>query len=126
MWTLLAVFGAGALILISLALRNRVAFKMAARNIPRRKTQSVLIVAGLMLATLLFSASFTTGDTLTNSIRTQALEQIGQTDVVVKKDARSPAASSPVPNKQHTSTRTSSARSKTGSPATKKSRAWLP
>ncbi|MGB3681090.1 MAG: FtsX-like permease family protein [Rubrobacteraceae bacterium] len=87
MWILLAVFGAGALILVVLALRNRVAFKMAARNIPRRKTQSVLIVAGLMLATLLFSASFTTGDTLTNSIRTQALEQIGQTDVVVKKDA---------------------------------------
>ena len=87
MWILLAVFGAGALILIVLALRNRVAFKMAARNIPRRKTQSVLIVAGLMLATLLFSASFTTGDTLTNSIRTQALEQIGQADVVVKKDA---------------------------------------
>lgn len=87
MWTLLAVFGAGALILVVLALRNRVAFKMAARNIPRRKTQSALIVAGLMLATLLFSASFTTGDTLTQSIRTQALEQIGQTDVVVKKDA---------------------------------------
>ncbi|MGB3633046.1 MAG: FtsX-like permease family protein, partial [Rubrobacteraceae bacterium] len=78
---------AGALILIISALRNRVAFKMAARNIPRRKTQSVLIVAGLMLATLLFSASFTTGDTLTNSIRGQALEQIGEADVVVQKEA---------------------------------------
>lgn len=87
MWTLLAVFGVGALILIISALRNRVAFKMAARNIPRRKTQSVLIVAGLMLATLLFSASFTTGDTLTNSIRNQALEQIGEADVVVQKEA---------------------------------------
>ncbi len=87
MWTLLAVFGVGALILGVSALRNRVAFKMAVRNIPRRKAQSGLIVAGLMLATLLFSASFTTGDTLTNSIRTQALEQIGQTDVIVQSDA---------------------------------------
>ncbi len=87
MWTLLAVFGAGVLILGFSAFRNRVAFKMATRNIPRRKTQSALIVAGLMLATLLFSASFTTGDTLTNSIRAQALEQIGQTDVVIKKNA---------------------------------------
>ncbi|MGF1473355.1 MAG: ABC transporter permease [Rubrobacteraceae bacterium] len=87
MWTLLAIFGVGALILGLSALRNRVAFKMAARNIPRRKTQSALIVAGLMLATLLFSASFTTGDTLTNSIRSQALEQIGEADVVVRKEA---------------------------------------
>lgn len=87
MWILLAIFGAGALVLGFSALRNRVAFKMAARNIPRRKTQSVLVVAGLMLATLLFSASFTTGDTLTNSIRNQALEFVGETDVIVRAEA---------------------------------------
>ncbi len=77
MYALLAATGAGALILGLSALRNRVAFKMAVRNIPRRKSQSALIVLGLMLATMLFSASFTTGDTLTNSLRTQALENIG-------------------------------------------------
>src|SRR5215217_1885078 len=93
MWVLLAVFGAGALILGLSALRNRVAFKMAVRNIPRRKSQSVLIVLGLMLATMLFSASFTTGETLTNSIRVQALQNIGQVDVAVKPDA--PATSGP-------------------------------
>ncbi len=37
-----------------------------------------------MLATVLFSAAFTTGDTLTKSLRTQALENIGRVDVVVK------------------------------------------
>ena len=37
-----------------------------------------------MLATVLFSAAFTTGDTLTNSLRVQALENIGRVDVVVK------------------------------------------
>src|ERR671914_506189 len=81
---LLGVFAAGALILTSLALRDRTSFRMAVRNIPRRKAQSALIVAGLMLATVLFSAAFTTGDTLTNSLRTQALENIGRVDVVVR------------------------------------------
>src|SRR5215217_4793152 len=81
---LLGVFAAGALILASLALRDRTSFRIAGRNIPRRKAQSALIVAGLMLATVLFSAAFTTGDTLTNSLRVQALENIGRVDVLVR------------------------------------------
>src|SRR5918999_806419 len=81
---LLGIFAAGAVILAVLAARDRTSLRMAVRNIPRRKTQSTLIVTGLMLATVLFSAAFTTGDTLTNSLRTQALENIGQVDVVVK------------------------------------------
>jgi putative ABC transport system permease protein len=84
MWVLLAVFGAAALILGLSALRNRVSFRMAARNLPRRRAQTTLVVLGLMLATMLFSASFTTGDTLTNSLRVQALENLGQVDVQVQ------------------------------------------
>jgi putative ABC transport system permease protein len=84
MWVLLAVFGAAALFLGLSALRNRVSFRMAARNLPRRRTQTILVVLGLMLATMLFSASFTTGDTLTNSLRVQALENLGQVDVQVQ------------------------------------------
>ena len=83
LWILLAVFGAVALILGLSALRNRVSFRMAARNLPRRRTQTILVVLGLMLATMLFSASFTTGDTLTNSLRLQSLENLGQVDVQV-------------------------------------------
>jgi putative ABC transport system permease protein len=83
-WVLVAVFGAGALILIVLAMRDRTSSRMAVRNVPRRKTQTALIVAGLMLATLLFSAAFTTGDTLTESLRAQALENLGRVDVVVR------------------------------------------
>src|SRR5829696_5959073 len=86
MWILIAVFGAGALILGLAALRNRVSFRMAARNLPRRRTQTILVVLGLMLATMLFSASFTTGDTLTNSLRVQSLENLGQVDVQVQAD----------------------------------------
>ena len=80
---LLGVFAAGALILAALAARDRTSLRMAVRNIPRRRAQSALIVVGLMLATALFSAAFTTGDTLTNSLRIQALENIGRVDVVV-------------------------------------------
>ncbi len=86
---LLAVFGIGAALLAFSAVRNRVAFKMAARNIPRRRAQTALIVLGLMLATLLFSASFVTGDTLTNSFRTMATASLGEVDVQVKSDAPS-------------------------------------
>jgi putative ABC transport system permease protein len=85
-WILLVVFGAAALILGLSAVRNRVSFRMAARNLPRRRTQTILVVLGLMLATMLFSASFTTGDTLTNSLRVQALENLGQVDVQVQAD----------------------------------------
>ena len=84
MWYLLAVTGAGALILALSALRNRVSFRMAARNLPRRSTQTILVVLGLMLATMLFSASFTTGDTLTNSLRVESLKNLGQVDVQVQ------------------------------------------
>jgi putative ABC transport system permease protein len=91
---LLGVFAAGALILVSLAVRDRTSFRMAVRNIPRRKAQSALIVSGLMLATVLFSAAFTTGDTLTNSLRAQALENIGRVDVVVR--AKQPESGSAV------------------------------
>ncbi|HWS81287.1 MAG TPA: FtsX-like permease family protein [Rubrobacter sp.] len=86
LWILLAIFGAAALILGLSALRNRVSFRMAARNLPRRRTQTILVVLGLMLATMLFSASFTTGDTLTNSLRMQSLENLGQVDVQVQAD----------------------------------------
>ena len=84
MWVLLAVFGVGLVLIGASALRNRVSFRMAARNLPRRRAQTALVVLGLMLATMLFSASFTTGDTLTNSLRLQSLENLGQVDVQVQ------------------------------------------
>ena len=60
------------LVIVSLALlawRHRVFFKLGVRPIPRRPAQSILIVLGLMLATLIITAAFITGDTLSHSIR---------------------------------------------------------
>ena len=64
-------------------LRQRVIFKLGIRNIPRRRAQSVLIVIGLMLSTLIMSAALTTGDTLDNSITSAAYSTMGETDEAV-------------------------------------------
>ncbi|HEV2093821.1 MAG TPA: FtsX-like permease family protein, partial [Rubrobacter sp.] len=95
MWVLLAVFGVGLVLITASALRNRVSFRMAARNLPRRRAQTALVVLGLMLATMLFSASFTTGDTLTNSLRLQSLENLGQVDVQVQAKGQSSSGGQP-------------------------------
>src|SRR5512136_1765567 len=69
------------------SLRNRVTFKLAARNVPRRPAQTALILLGLMLAAMLFSASFTIGDTVSYSIRNMAVDQLGQIDITVHGEA---------------------------------------
>ncbi len=88
METIAAVLSAGlALVLLGLALlalRRPVFFKLGLRPIPRRKAQSVLIVTGLMLATLIITAAFVTGDTLSHSIRTVAIEGMGEIDEVIQ------------------------------------------
>jgi putative ABC transport system permease protein len=93
--TLLGAFAVVTLILAVLAMRDRSSLRMAVRNLSRRRTQTALIISGLTLATVLFSAAFTTGDTLTNSLRTKALEDIGRVDVVVR--AEQPASESGAP-----------------------------
>jgi putative ABC transport system permease protein len=66
-----------------IGLRNRIIFKMALRNIPRRKAQTVLIAAGLMLSTLIVAASLTTGDTLSYSVTKSTYDSLGQVDETV-------------------------------------------
>ncbi len=63
-----------------LAWRRPTFLKLGLRPIPRRRAQSVLIVLGLMLATLIITAAFITGDTLSNSISSVAIEGMGELD----------------------------------------------
>ena len=72
--------------LIISALRNRVMFKIAVRNIPRRPAQTGLILLGLMLGAALISASLTTGDTLSYSIRLIATDILGEVDIIVNSE----------------------------------------
>lgn len=81
---LLVIFGLCAAVLTVSALRNRVMFKIALRNIPRRPAQTALVLLGLMLAAMLFSASFTTGETMSYSIRNLSIRQLGEVDIIVQ------------------------------------------
>ncbi len=65
------------------AWRRPVIFKLGVRNIPRRKAQTILIVVGLMLSTLIISAALGTGDTVDNSISSVVYDGLGRVDEVV-------------------------------------------
>lgn len=56
-------------------------FKFGLRNIPRRGLQSVLVVVGLALATLITTAAFVTGDTVDHSLTKDTERLFGATDL---------------------------------------------
>jgi putative ABC transport system permease protein len=62
---------------------NRIMFKMGMRNIPRRGAQTILVVVGLTLSTLIITAAFTTGDTINYSISQGAYNLLGRNDLNV-------------------------------------------
>ncbi len=73
------------LIVAVIAWRRPILARLALRNIPRRRSQTALIVLGLMLATLLITAAFGTGDTMTYSVRSSFTASLGGTDLQVKR-----------------------------------------
>src|SRR5690606_202161 len=83
MIALLGAFAFCLAVALYIALRYKVVFKLGVRNIPRRPAQTVLIVIGLMLSTLIVAAALTTGDTLNHSIRSDVYKYLGQTDQLI-------------------------------------------
>jgi putative ABC transport system permease protein len=67
----------------ALALRNRIFFRLGVRNVGRRRGRSALIVVGLMLGTAIIAAALATGDTMSQTIRSSAINALGRTDEVV-------------------------------------------
>lgn len=88
----LVVTAAIFLFITFIAIRNPVMFKMGLRNIPRRKAQTALIIVGLMLSTLIITAAFGTGDTLTSSITSQIYDMAGEADEMISWDTEKEAA----------------------------------
>jgi putative ABC transport system permease protein len=78
----IALAAAGALLAV-LVLRNPVLARLGVRNVRRRGARTALIVVGLMLGTAIVAAALTTGDTMSHTIRSAAVEQLGATDEVV-------------------------------------------
>ncbi|MYC96118.1 MAG: ABC transporter permease [Caldilineaceae bacterium SB0661_bin_32] len=66
-----------------ISLRNPIIGKLGIRNIPRRPTQSALIVFGLTLSTMIIVSALSLGDTLDNTVRRQTIDAYGQIDQVV-------------------------------------------
>ncbi len=81
MLVLLAVLGAAVATAVLIGVRNPTMFRMGLRNIPRRGLQSVLLVAGLALATLITTAAFITGDTIDHSLTSDSETLFGSSDI---------------------------------------------
>lgn len=82
---LVGVGVACALIVVSLAIgswRNPLLPRLAWRNLPRRPGFAALITLGLTIGTVILSSAFTTGDTMSQSVRTVVAGVLGTADEV--------------------------------------------
>jgi putative ABC transport system permease protein len=66
-----------------IAIRRTVMFKIGIRNIPRRPAETVLVIVGLMLSTLIIAAALGTGDTIDYSATAATYEGLGEADELV-------------------------------------------
>ncbi len=81
---LLIVLAVALSTVVWVAVRNRVMFFIGVRNIPRRRAQTILIIIGLMLSTLIISTAFSIGDTVNYSITSQVYDHLHSIDEVVQ------------------------------------------
>src|ERR1700738_3059414 len=65
------------------AWRNPLLPRLAWRNVPRRPGFAALITLGLTIGTVILSSAFTTGDTMSQSVRTVVSGVLGSADEVV-------------------------------------------
>src|SRR4051812_39044628 len=70
-------------VLTTIAVKNLVFLKIGLRNIPRRRSRSALIIAGLMLGTAIIAASLPPGDTMATAVRGSVTKSLGVTDEVI-------------------------------------------
>src|SRR6266699_1829489 len=69
---------------VLLALGNAIFFKIGVRNIPRRRTQMILIIFALMLSTTLLSSVLAVGDVITAAVQSVAIYNLGNVDETVE------------------------------------------
>src|SRR6266487_1864929 len=69
---------------VLLAFGNAIFFKIGARNIPRRRTQMMLIIFALMLSTTLLSSVLAIGDVITAAVQSVAIYNLGNVDETVE------------------------------------------
>jgi putative ABC transport system permease protein len=83
--TLLIILGCfTALILVFvglMALRNPLAFRLGIRNLPRRKGQTLLVIGGLALSTMIITSALGIGDTIDYSTKSGVFKDLGAVDL---------------------------------------------
>jgi putative ABC transport system permease protein len=67
------------------ALRFPLAFRLGIRNFPRRKSQTLLIISGLALSTLIITSALGIGDTVDYSVRSEVYRALGGIDLQIGK-----------------------------------------
>jgi putative ABC transport system permease protein len=80
MYTLLGLLGLIFLGVAFTALRYPLPFRLGVRNIPRRKSQTLLIVVGLALSTLIITSALGIGDTVDYSVKVEVYDDLGAID----------------------------------------------
>src|SRR5919204_3666959 len=70
-------------VLVAAAWRNPLLPRLAWRNVPRRPGFAALITLSLTIGTVILSSAFTTGDTMSQSVRTVVAGVLGSADEVV-------------------------------------------
>src|SRR3990172_4408220 len=84
MLVLLVLLGVALASIALVALRHRLLFMMGIRNIPRRRSQTILIAVGLMLSTLIITSAFAMGDTFHYSVSKTAYDHLHSVDETVQ------------------------------------------
>ncbi|MSQ36541.1 MAG: FtsX-like permease family protein [Dehalococcoidia bacterium] len=80
---LLILLAAALAVIGVIAARHPLLVRMGLRNLVRRPAQTVLIVVGLMLATLIMSAAFATGDTVGYSVTNSVYRSLAEIDFIL-------------------------------------------
>lgn len=75
-------------IVFVLARTHPVLFRMGLRNALRRKAQTAIVIAGLMMGTAIISGSLASGDSLEYGIRKAAYDSLGPADVLIQTDGQ--------------------------------------
>ena len=71
---LTVLIGIGLGVVAAFAVRNRIFLRLGLRNVGRRRSRGALIVVGLMLGTAIITAALATGDTMSQTIRSGAID----------------------------------------------------
>lgn len=86
MLVLCAMLGIAFAVLAGIAWRHPLLVRLGLRNLARRRAQTLLIVFGLMLSTLIISAAFATGDTVSYSITNTVYRSLRGADLLIAFD----------------------------------------